>query len=108
MSGMDGKGTNFPNGLAVGGVTLALAAFEGSATIDPASLIDAAGATATITVTGAKLGDFVMIAAPYDLQGLTVTPYVSAANTVTVRIQNESGGTVDLASGTWKALVLRR
>lgn len=82
-------------------------ALEGSATIDPASLIDAAGATATITVTGAALGDFTIVSAPYDLQSLTVTSYVSAANTVSIRIQNESGATVDLASGTWKALVIK-
>lgn len=78
----------------------------GSATIDPASLVDAAGATATITVTGAALGDFAMVSAPYDLQGITVTAYVSAADTVSVRIQNESGGTLDLASGTWRARVI--
>lgn len=87
--------------------TLFSAVFNGTATIDPASLIDGAGATATITVTGAALGDYAMVVAPYDLQGLTVTAYVSAANTVSIRIQNETGGTIDLASGTWKAKALR-
>ncbi len=72
----------------------------GSATIDVASLADAVGATSTITVTGAALGDFVMVSHSLDLQGITVTAYVSAANTVSVRFQNESGGTIDLASGT--------
>lgn len=81
-------------------------ALSGSATLDPTSLVDGAGATMTITVTGAALGDFAMVAAPYDLSGISVTAYVSAASTVSVRIQNESGGTLDLASGTWKALVL--
>lgn len=103
MSGQDGKGTNFPKGVAVSGQTLALAALPGSATIDPASLADGAGATSTITVTGVVLGKFAVdVIAPYDLQGLIVTGYVSAANTVAIRIQNESGGTVDLASGTWR------
>jgi len=75
---------------------------------NPGSLVDGAGETsASITVTGAALGDFVMIAAPYDAQDLTITGYVQAANTVEIRIQNESGGTIDLASGTWKVKVLK-
>lgn len=78
----------------------------GSATYDTASLIDAAGATTTVTVTGAALGDFVMVSLGVDLAGITVTGYVSAADTVSVRIQNESGGTLDLASTTITAVVL--
>lgn len=115
MSGLDQTGTQFPNGvnvpagkLFVDGTAQPLyGMLAGSATIDPASLVDGAGATASITVTGAALGDFVLVAAPYDLQDLTVTAYVQAANTVEVRIQNESGATIDLASGTWKALVIK-
>jgi hypothetical protein len=77
-------------------------------TWDPASLVDATGATSSaVTVTGAAFGDFVMVAAPYDLQDMTVTAYVSAANTVEVRIQNEGAATIDLASGTWKVKVLK-
>lgn len=73
----------------------------GSSTYDPPSLVDGAGATTTVTVTGAALGDFVeTVSFSLDLQGITVTAYVSAANTVSVRFQNESGATVDLASGT--------
>lgn len=78
-----------------------------TATLDPASLVDAAGATSTVTVTGAKLGDFVMFAAGVDLAGVTATAYVSAANTVSIRVQNESGGGVNLASSTWNIMVLR-
>lgn len=78
-----------------------------TATVDPASLADAAGATAAVTVTGAALGDFVLVAAPYDLQDVTVTAYVQAANTVEIRIQNESAGGRNLASGTWRIAVLR-
>jgi hypothetical protein len=79
----------------------------GSATIDPGNLADGAGETDTITVTGAALGDFVQIAAPYDLLGITVTGWVSGADTVSLRIQNESGGALDLASGTWRARVAK-
>lgn len=78
----------------------------GTVVWNPASLADGAGETsAAITVTGAALGDFVQVSAPYDLQGILATAYVSAANTVRIRIQNETGGVIDLASGTWRVAV---
>lgn len=79
----------------------------GSATYNPPSLADAAGTTTTVTVTGAALGDRVDVTFSLDLQGITVTGWISAANTVSVRFQNESGGTLDLASGTLTATVRR-
>jgi hypothetical protein len=81
-------------------------ALTGSATYDAANLVDGAGATGTITVTGAALGDYVIgISAGVDLQGITLTAYVSAANTVSFRLQNETGGALDLASTTFRAAV---
>lgn len=79
---------------------------SGSATYDPPSLADGAGTTTTVTVTGAALGDIVQASFSLDLQGITLTAYVSAANTVSVRFQNESGGTLDLASGTIQVRVI--
>jgi hypothetical protein len=84
----------------------ALRVLNASATKDPGSLIDGAGETLSFTVTGAALGDYVLVAAPYDLQDITVTAYVQAADTVEVRLQNESTATVDLGSGTWKVKVI--
>lgn len=82
--------------------------FTYKGTLDVASQIDAAGATSAITVTGVALGDIVLgFSMGVDLAGITATAYVSAANTVSVRFQNESGGTVDLASTTIKILVGR-
>ena len=98
--------TNFSD-LALDGNILATGVLNATATVDPASLVDGAGETKTVTVTGAALGDFAMVAAPYDLSGVVVTAYVSAANTVSIRLQNESGSTVDLASGTWKVKVIQ-
>lgn len=98
--------TNF-GGLELNKNGLFTAVINATATVDPSSLIDAAGETKTATVTGAALGDYVLVAAPYDLSGLTVTAYVSATDTVSIRLQNESGATVDLASGTWKIKVLK-
>lgn len=79
---------------------------SGSATYDPASLNDGDGATTTVTVTGAALGDFAVASFSLDLQGVTLSAYVSAANTVSVRFQNETGGVLDLGSGTLRARVI--
>lgn len=85
--------------------TATLAPLTGSATFDPASLADGAGVTTTVTVTGAALGDFAEASFSQALQGVLVTAWVSAANTVSVRFQNETGGVLDLASGTLRARV---
>lgn len=78
------------------------------ATLDAGSLVDAAGETDTIAVPGVALGDMVLgISFGVDLAGMTVTGYVSAANVVTIRIQNEAAATVDLASTTIKVVVGR-
>ncbi len=80
----------------------------GSATFDPANLVDGAGETTTVTVTGAALGDYASASFSLDLQGVTVTAWVSAANTVSVRFQNETGVALDLASGTLRAMVQKQ
>lgn len=80
---------------------------QGSATYDPASLADGEGVTTTVTVSGAALGDFAIASFSNALQGVTVTAWVSATDTVSVRFQNESGGVLDLASGTLRAGVLK-
>lgn len=80
----------------------------GSATFDPSNLADGAGETTTVTVTGAVLGDYASASFSLDLQGITVTAWVSSSNTVSVRFQNETGGAVNLSSGTLKAIAERR
>jgi parallel beta-helix repeat protein len=75
---------------------------SGVYTWDPESLADGAGVTTSgITVTGAAFGDYVNVAAPYDVSGVTVNGWVSAADEVQFRLQNETGATRDLASGSW-------
>lgn len=82
--------------------------FTYKGTLDVASLNDGVGATSAITVTGVALGDMVLaFSLSVDLAGVTATAYVSGANTVSIRFQNESAGTVDLASATLKILVGR-
>lgn len=76
-----------------------LIGFEAEATIDVASLGDGVGATTSaIAVVGAQIGDYVLASFGVDLAGITVTGYVNAADQVKLRVQNESGGTLDLAS----------
>ena len=78
------------------------------ATLDAGSLADGVGETDDVTVPGVALGDMVIGASlGVDLVGITVTGYVSAANTVKFRLQNESGSTVDLASATLRIVVAR-
>jgi hypothetical protein len=82
---------------------------QGSITWDPGSLADGGGETSP-NITGipnAALGDFVLVAAPYDLQGVTCTAYISSTNVVKIRLQNETGGTVDFASGLWKVKIIK-
>lgn len=78
----------------------------GSTTWDPGSLVDAAGESKDVTVTGAVLGDFAIASLGVDTVDLTLTATVTAADTVTVRLQNESGSTADLASTTVRVVVL--
>lgn len=79
---------------------LSATALSGSAVYDPASLADGAGVTTTITVTGAALGNYAKASFSLDLQGVMLFAWVSAANTVSVRFQNETAGVLDLGSGT--------
>ena len=81
---------------------------DATLTWNPGAITNASGASSSaITVTGAALGDFVMVAAPYDLQGIAATAYVNAANSAVIRLTNLTGATVTLASGTWRVRVVK-
>lgn len=77
----------------------------GSKTHDFGNLVDGAGESTDVTVTGAALGDFAVCSVGVDAQGITFTANVKSADTVTVRAQNETGGAIDLASTTLRVLV---
>ena len=77
------------------------ALIQASDTWNPSSIASGESTTlAMASVTGAALGDFVEASFSLDISGLTLTAYVSAANTVTVVLANNTAGAVDLASGT--------
>lgn len=73
---------------------------EASATFDPPNIAAAGTTTTTVTVTGAALGDIVEASFSLDSQGIMLSGYVSAADTVTTVFFNPTGGAIDLASGT--------
>ncbi len=75
---------------------------------NPGNLVDGAGETSPdITVNGAAFGDAVMVFTPYDLVGVTCTAYVKAANTCSIRLQNETGVAFDGANGTWRVRAIK-
>lgn len=78
----------------------------GSKTHDFANLVDGARDSTTVTVTGAAFGDYVVgVSVSVDAAGGVLSGYVSAANTVTVDLLNETGAALDLASATLRVLV---
>ena len=77
-------------------------------TLNVDSLVEGAGTSDTVAVPGVVLGDIVLgISFGVDLAGVTATAYVSAANVVTIRLQNEAAATVDLASTTVDVIIAR-
>lgn len=76
--------------------------------VNIASILDGDEAAADVTVTGAQLGDFVLVSAELDAQNLVISGNVRAANTVEVTVANNTGGTIDLASATFRVLVLSK
>lgn len=65
-------------------------------------------ASLTVSVMGALVGDVVMVGAPSTLEaGLSFCAYVSAADTVRVIVTNNTAGSIDPASASWKIGVLK-
>lgn len=78
-----------------------------SSTLDLASAPDSGFAASDVTVPGAALGDFVLCSLGVDVVDTVVKAEVTAANVVTVVVQNDTGGAVDLASTTCRIVVLK-
>lgn len=81
---------------------------QGTATIDFGSIAANACSTSTITVTGAVTGDGVQPSWPSTLEaGLLGMMHVTASNTVTVTLCKITAGSVDPASNTFGATVVK-
>jgi len=75
---------------------------------DPPNIASGNGVTTTVPVPGARKGDFVVASFSGDLQGLIMNAQVNDDDSVAVRIHNETGSAVDLASGTLSVGVYKR
>lgn len=83
-------------------------AINASTTWNPGSIADGGMEAKDVTVTGAELGDHVLVSFSLDVADLTLTANVTAANTVTCVLANSTGGAVDLAEGTLYIRLLKR
>ncbi|MDD3371113.1 MAG: DUF2793 domain-containing protein [Alphaproteobacteria bacterium] len=87
---------------------LATPQVDGTLSWTPGTVAAGSGvSSAAVTVSGAALGDLALVAAPYNLQGLQATAYVSAPNTAIIRLSNSTGAGVSLASGTWRVRIVK-
>jgi hypothetical protein len=73
---------------------------RGSATWDAGSIADGDEEAKEVTVTGAALGDQAVASLSIDIADLVLNAQVTAANTVTCILANNTGGAIDLASAT--------
>lgn len=61
----------------------------------------------SVTVTGAALGDHVLVSIDKDLQDLILVGSVTAADTVELQLLNPNSSAIDVASGTVQVVVQR-
>jgi hypothetical protein len=80
----------------------------GSATWDPGSISDGDEEATDVTVTGAELGDYALASFSLDVTDLVLDAQVTASNTVTCVLANNTGGAVNLDSGTVYVRVFKR
>jgi len=76
---------------------------------DPANAATGSGtfSATDVTVTGAALGDVVLASFNLDATDAVVTAAVTAANTVTVVVLNNTAGAVNLGAGILRLYVLQ-
>jgi len=72
----------------------------GQDTWDPGAIADGDEEAKEVTVTGAALGDFAIASFSLDVSDLVLNAQVTAANTVTCILANNTGGAINLGSGT--------
>lgn len=82
----------------------------GATTVDVASIASGAQGTVTVTVPGVALdGTWVVdgVATTVAPGALSMDAYVSAANTVIILLQNNSGGAIDPPSLTYRVVAMK-
>lgn len=77
-------------------------------TVDFAEIADGDEAVDTIAVPGVALGDMVIaVSCSIDVADLNLTAAVTAANEVTVQLNNNTGGAINLGSAVFRVVVGR-
>ena len=87
---------------------ISVTSFTGSATWDIPNLASLANSSTTVAVTGAVVGDMVVVSPAMPSAGVVVAGDVTSADTVTIRGHNASGGAVDPPSTTYRVKVIRQ
>lgn len=84
-----------------------VSSMAGTVVWNPANILDGDNDSVAVTVPGVKVNTLasVRVFPPYTLSGLGVSGYVSADDRVTIVLNNNTGGAVNLASGTWGVVV---
>jgi len=101
FSGFDGAALAVNGGVKVKGIELV------SATVNPASVASKGTGATSVTVSGVAVGDVVIAIPPSTLDdGVVYSAKVTAADTVKLELSNNTAGAIDVASATWKFLVL--
>jgi hypothetical protein len=80
---------------------------EGGTSTGPQTIANGASSAVSLSVPGANLGDKVSAALAIDLQGVTLSAYVSAANSVIVVFANSTGGSRTLAGASLSVTVTK-
>lgn len=80
---------------------------DASVTWDPGSIADGDEEAKEVDVVGAELGDFALASFSKDVADLVLNAEVSAADKVTCVLANNTGGAIDLASGTLYVRVIK-
>ncbi len=80
----------------------------GNDTWDPGVISTGAEEAKELTVTGAVLGDFAIASFSLDVTDLVLNAQVTAADTVTCVLANNTGGDINIGSGMLRAKVIKR
>lgn len=95
------------NGFIAGSGAAITKVLSATASLDFGSISAASQANLTITVTGAAVGDEVVMALPAaPAAGIVFNAFVSAANTVTIRASNITASPVDPGAATYGVIVV--
>jgi hypothetical protein len=82
--------------------------FTSTLTHDFGSIATLSQATQTVTVTGARSGDAVIVTPTTAVNGIVIDGTVTAVDTVTVRAVNYSSGAIDPASQAYRVIVFQQ